>query len=201
MTQAQNQRKSRRPRVSLPRAGEPEPKAAMSQPPYRLRSKAAKSQPPYRLTDYPMHYFAAIQRQNQPNLARALREFGLTVPMWRALAALHEKDGQTIGEIAQLAVLDRSSLGRLLDDMAKAKLVEREPLPDDRRALLIRLSAQGRKAFAATLPVAQRHYRGVLKGVSAEEFATLMRVLRRIKANTRMMADISDLDSADPGSM
>jgi DNA-binding MarR family transcriptional regulator len=188
MTQAQNQRKSRRPRVSLPRAGEPGPKAAMSQPPYRL-------------TDYPMHYFAAIQRQNQPNLARALREFGLTVPMWRALAALHEKDGQTIGEIAQLAVLDRSSLGRLLDDMAKAKLVEREPLPDDRRALLIRLSAQGRKAFAATLPVVQRHYRGVLKGVSAEEFATLMRVLRRIKANTRMMADVSDLDSADPGSM
>ncbi|MEV5407167.1 MarR family transcriptional regulator, partial [Streptomyces albidoflavus] len=90
---------------------------------------------PYRITDYPMHYFAAIQRQNQLNLARSLREYGLSVPMWRALAALHQKDGQTIGEIAQLSVLDRSSLGRLLDDMAKEGLVEREPLPDDRRAL------------------------------------------------------------------
>ena len=99
----------------------------------------AKSAPetPYRITDYPMHYFAAIQRQNQLNLARSLREFGLSVPMWRALSALHQKDGQTIGEIAQLAVLDRSSLGRLLDEMAKAKLVEREPLPDDRRALAV----------------------------------------------------------------
>ena len=115
--------------------------------------------------------------------------------MWRALSALHQKDGQTIGEIAQLAVLDRSSLGRLLDEMAKAKLVEREPLPDDRRALAIRLSAHGRKTFEATLPLAQRHYRDVLKGVSAQEFETLMRVLRRIKANTRMMADVADLEA------
>jgi DNA-binding MarR family transcriptional regulator len=150
---------------------------------------------PYRITDYPMHYFAAIQRQNQLNLARSLREFGLSVPMWRALSALHQKDGQTIGEIAQLAVLDRSSLGRLLDEMAKAKLVEREPLPDDRRALVVRLSAHGRKIFEATLPLAQRHYRNVLNGVSAQEFETLMRVLRRIKANTRMMADVADLDT------
>ncbi len=150
---------------------------------------------PYRITDFPMHYFAAIQRQNQLNFARSLREFGVTVPMWRALSALHEKDGQTIGEIAQLAVLDRSSLGRLLDEMAKAKLVDREPLSDDRRALAVRLSAQGRKIFAATLPVAKRHYRSVLKGVSAEEFETLMRVLRRVKANTRMMADVADIES------
>ncbi len=149
---------------------------------------------PYRITDFPMHYFAAIQRQNQVNLARALRPFGLSVPTWRALAALHQKDNQTIGEIARLAVLDRSSLGRLLDDMARDGLVEREPLPDDRRALAIRLSASGRKKFEATLPVAERHYRGVLKGISPGEFDVLMRLLRRIKANTRMMADISDLD-------
>jgi DNA-binding MarR family transcriptional regulator len=162
----------------------------------RARSREGPApEAPYRITDYPMHYFAAIQRQNQLNLARSLREFGLSVPMWRALSALHRKDGQTIGEIAQLAVLDRSSLGRLLDEMAKAKLVEREPLPDDRRALAIRLSPHGRKIFEATLPLAQRHYRNVLNGVSAQEFETLMRVLRRIKANTRMMADVADLDT------
>jgi DNA-binding MarR family transcriptional regulator len=184
MSGGPTQPKSRRLRPSAFRASAPAP-----------APKAGEPQRPYRLTDYPMHYFAAIQRQNQLNLARSLREFGVSVPMWRALSALHQKDGQTIGEIAQLAVLDRSSLGRLLDEMAKAKLVEREPLPDDRRALSIRLSAHGREIFEATLPLAQRHYRNVLKGVNAEEFETLMRVLRRIKANTRMMADVADLES------
>lgn len=149
---------------------------------------------PYRITDYPMHYFAAIQRQNQLNLARALREVGISVPMWRALSALRHKDGQTIGELAQLTVLDRSSLGRLLDDMARERLVEREPLPDDRRVLLVSLSAKGRRTFETALAVAQRHYREVFKGVTPEEFGILMGILRRIKANTRMMADAADLE-------
>ena len=47
----------------------------------RARSRERSAQEaPYRITDYPMHYFAAIQRQNQLNLARSLREFGLSVP-------------------------------------------------------------------------------------------------------------------------
>lgn len=150
---------------------------------------------PYRITDYPMHYFAAIQRQNQISLARSLRDLGLSVAMWRALAALHHKDAQTIGEIAQLTVLDRSSLGRLLDDMAKDGLVERKPLPDDRRAMVILLSAKGRKLFECTRPVIQKHYRNVLKGIAPDEFEILMRLLRRIKANTRMMAELTDLES------
>jgi DNA-binding MarR family transcriptional regulator len=149
---------------------------------------------PYRITDYPMHYFAAIQRQNALNLTRALRDIGVSVPMWRALSALRHKDGQTIGELAQLTVLDRSSLGRLLDEMARERLVEREPLPDDRRALLISLSAKGLRTFEAALAIARRHYREVFKGVTPDEFEVLMRVLQRIKTNTRMMANVDDLD-------
>jgi DNA-binding MarR family transcriptional regulator len=149
---------------------------------------------PYRITDYPMHYFAAIQRQNQLNLARAFRGLGVSVPMWRAMAALRQKDGQTIGELAQLTVLDRSSLGRLLDDMARERLVAREPLPDDRRAMVVSLTEKGRRTFETARTMARRHYREVFKGVTKDEFETLMRVLRQVKANTRRMADVADLD-------
>ena len=77
--------------------------------------RVAGDAPGYRIADYPMHYFAAIQRQNQLNLARVLRACDLTVPAWRVLSALSQKDGQTVGQIAALTVLDRSGLGRLLD--------------------------------------------------------------------------------------
>ena len=149
----------------------------------------------YRITDYPMHYIAAIQRQNQINLGHSLRSSGLSVPMWRALAALYDGDNQTIGQIAEKAVLDRSSLGRLLEDMAREGLVERKSPPDDRRAVLIRLSPAGRGRFEASLVAARGHYRNLLHGFSAEEFATLMRLLRRLKANTRMMSDVATLES------
>jgi DNA-binding MarR family transcriptional regulator len=149
----------------------------------------------YRIADYPMHYFAAIQRQSQINLGHALRTHGLSVPMWRALSALHGKDGLTIGQIAEITVLDRSSLGRLLEEMAAAGLVERQHLPDDRRAILIRLSAAGERGFASALPTALAYYRRVLRGVSNAEFKTLMRLLRRIKANVRMMSDLATLEA------
>lgn len=159
-----------------------------------MQGAPARELQPYRLTDYPLHYFAAIQMQNQTNLARSLRGVGISVPMWRALAALQQKDNQTIGEIAQLAVVDRSSLGRLLETMAKDGLVEREPLVDDRRALSIKLSSAGRKLFEKGLPLVLSHYARLLKGVQAGDLETLMRVLRRIKANARMMADVSDIE-------
>jgi MarR family transcriptional regulator, organic hydroperoxide resistance regulator len=148
----------------------------------------------YRIGDYPMHYIASIQRQNQINLGRQLRDQGLSVPMWRALSALHGKDAQTIGQIADLAVLDRSSLGRLLEEMAADGLVEREGSVDDRRAVLIRLSAAGRKRFEAVLPVIREHYRHLLRGFDDDEFETLMRLLRRLKANARMMSAVTNLE-------
>ncbi len=173
-------------------------KAAVSRRQRRTRARDSLTNPEpatYRIPDYPLHYFAAIQGQNQLNLGRVLRKLGVTVPMWRALAALHQQDGQTIGEIAQLAVVDRSSLGRLLESLARDGLVERESLPDDRRAVAIRLSPLGRNLFQRALPLVQAHYRRLLTGVSTEEFDTLMRVLRRIKANSRLMAEIGDIDA------
>jgi DNA-binding MarR family transcriptional regulator len=149
----------------------------------------------YRIGDYPMHYIAAIQRQNQLNLGHTLRSVGLSVPMWRALSALQDKDGQTIGQLADLTVLDRSSLGRLLEDMAAQGLVERQNPPDDRRAVLIRLSAAGKRRFEAALQVMLEHYRRLLRGISDDEFRTLMRLLRRMKANARMMSDVGSLEA------
>jgi len=150
----------------------------------------------YSISAYPMHYIAAVQRQNFINLGRRLRSSGLSVPMWRALSALHEKDGLTIGEIAELTVLDRSSLGRLLEEMAAEGLVERENPPDDRRAVLIRLSAAGRKRYDAALPIVLQHYDRLLRGIGEDEFGVFMRVLRRLKANSRMMSDVAaDEDS------
>ena len=145
----------------------------------------------YRITDYPMHYFAAIQRQNQINLAHVLRPLGLSVHEWRVLIALAEKDGQTVGQIAEVEVLDRSGLGRLLEQMETEGLVERTSAPEDRRAVLIRLAPNGKKRHAAASPLVMAHYRRLLRGVSDDEFGTLIRLLRRIKANALMMSDVS----------
>jgi DNA-binding MarR family transcriptional regulator len=130
---------------------------------------AADPAPDYNAVgDHPVHYFAAVVRHNQLNLAQVLRPFELSVPQWRVLSALATKDGQTVGQIAEFAVLDRSGLGRLLEQMEADGLVERMSAPDDRRAVLIRLSAAGRKRRAAALPTVVKHYRRLMHGISGD---------------------------------
>ena len=149
----------------------------------------------YRIGDFPMHYFAAIQRQNQVNLAHSLRKHGISVPTWRALSALDDDAKLTIGQLAELTVLDRSSLGRLLEELAEQGLVKRESAPDDRRALLVRRTPAGKRCFEAALPVVHEHYRRLLRGISEDEFNVLMGLLRRVKGNSLMMSDV--MASAD----
>lgn len=138
-----------------------------------------------------MHYFAAIQRQNQINLSNALRAQGISVPTWRALSALDDDAQLTIGQLAELTVLDRSSLGRLLEELAASGLVTRVSAPDDRRALLVRRTAAGKRRFEAALPVVHEHYRRLLRGISDDEFKVLMGFLRRLKTNALMMSDVT----------
>jgi len=147
------------------------------------------------VNDHPVHYFAAVVRHNQLNLARVLRPFELSVPQWRVLSALATRDGQTVGQVADFAVLDRSGLGRLLEQMEADGLVERTSAPDDRRAVLIRLSVAGRKRRAAALPLVVKHYRRLMHGISGEEYRALMGLLRRFKANAMMMSDVTLLEA------
>lgn len=169
----------------------PRPTPAM---PDKAALPAGASAPEYRIADYPMHYFAAIQRQNQINLAHVLRPVGLTVQMWRVLSALAGKEGQTVGQIAEVTVLDRSGLGRLLEQMEADGLVERTSALDDRRAVLIRFAAAGKARHAAALPLVAAHYRGLLRGISGGEFKLLTGLLRRLKANALMMSDIATME-------
>jgi len=148
----------------------------------------------YRILDYPLHYFTAIQRQNQNNLAQVLRPLGLSVHEWRVLSALAEKDGQTVTQVAEATVLDRTGLGRLLEQMEAAGLVERMIAPDDGRAVLIRLASGGKRRYAAAWPRVSAHYAQLLNGISDKDFKTLMQALRRIKANALMMSDITEFE-------
>jgi DNA-binding MarR family transcriptional regulator len=141
---------------------------------------------PYKLTDHPMHYLAAIQRQHQMNVTRALRPLGISALMWRVLALLSDLGECTISHMADVAVLDRTALGRLLETMARQGLVRRtERSPEDRRATVVTITDSGVEVYSAALPTVQRLNRELREGIGEADFATAMAVLRRMKANAR----------------
>lgn len=79
--------------------------------------------------------------------AEALAGHDVTPPQLFLLSCLQANDGQKPRDLAEQVCLDASSLTGLLDRTEKAGLIERRPDPEDRRALRIHLTEQGRKAL------------------------------------------------------
>ncbi len=88
----------------------------------------------------------AINRAYKP----LLDELGLTYPQYLVIAVLTEKDGQTIGEIADRLGLEPSTITPLVKRLEQAGLLARQRNPQDEREVNVTLSKQGKEVYART---------------------------------------------------
>jgi len=73
----------------------------------------------------------------------------------------------------------------LVDRLAAQKLVARRPAPHDRRAQIVSLTAEGRKAFRAMARANGNWIAEILGDLSPGETSELMRLLDKAKASAR----------------
>ncbi len=137
----------------------------------------------FRVTDFPMHYFAAIQRQNFANMSRIMARIGITPLEWRVLAVLGERDSQTINEITAIVVEDRSKVSRVISKMTTSGMVVRDTASADNRRAAVRLTETGTAKLQEALVLVRHVYARNLDGLTEDELALLMKLLRRIKDN------------------
>lgn len=116
-------------------------------------------------------------------LAQGLREFGLRVPEWRALAALYARERCTMSELADLASIDRTTLTRTVDRMEEAGWLTRLTDAEDMRVTRLALTAAGRKMFERIWPTVQRLNDLAIAGVPRAEIQLLHKILGRMRAN------------------
>jgi len=116
-------------------------------------------------------------------LAQGLREFGLRVPEWRALAALYARQRSTMSELADLATIDRTTLTRTIDRMEEAGWLTRLADADDMRVTRLALTAAGRKMFDRIWPTVQRLNDLAIAGLPRSDIQLLQKILGRMRAN------------------
>ena len=89
---------------------------------------------------------AAIEKQVQ----RRFAEHGTTLARFDLLAALDRADeGMTMGALSRALLVSNGNVTQLVQKLAKDGLVRIAPSPADRRASIVRLTAKGRRDFAA----------------------------------------------------
>ncbi|WP_188311813.1 MarR family winged helix-turn-helix transcriptional regulator [Salinarimonas soli] len=82
---------------------------------------------------------------------RELRAHGLRATQFTLLATLSLKGGQTIGELAEFIVADRTTMTRNVALIEEKGLVEVRQHEDDARVRVVTITAWGRETLAAAL--------------------------------------------------
>jgi MarR family 2-MHQ and catechol resistance regulon transcriptional repressor len=89
-----------------------------------------------------------------------------------------------IGELGRQVLLTSGGMTRLVDRMAEAGLVVREPSPTDRRIQWVRATPEGMSRLAAAAAVhAANIDELVTRRLTARELQTLLRVLEKISGS------------------
>src|SRR5436190_22055969 len=129
--------------------------------------------PAFDLDRHVFYWLTQVIGARDRELAQGLREFGLRVPEWRALAALYARQRCTMSELADLATIDRTTLTRTIDRMEEAGWLTRLADADDMRVTRLELTAAGKKMFDRIWPAVERLNELALAGLPKSAIAEL----------------------------
>lgn len=139
---------------------------------------------------------AQVSRLLRRSFDARARGIGVTRPQWQVLSLLSFHAGINQGGLAELLEVEPITLGRMIDRLQDASLVERRPDPADRRAWRLYLTDKGQMLLDQLRPFALETYDIALEGIDEPERVALMAALGRMRAN---LSRRQSLDAAANG--
>ena len=114
--------------------------------------------------------------------ARA-RTVGVSRAQWTVLFALSRNEGINQAGLADMLEVETITVGRMVDRLEEAGLVERRADPADRRAWRLHLMPRAHPVLRALRQVADTVMDEALAGIDASEQDRLIELLTRLRAN------------------
>jgi DNA-binding MarR family transcriptional regulator len=138
----------------------------------------------YRLSNSLPYLLARLGVRMGELFVRVARKQGLTLPMYRVLAALAEQGRPLrLGELAQLTSAEMSTLSRLVADRHRKGMDSRKRPQSDQRSLQVALTPRGAALASRYMPVVA-HYEDVATGnMTASDAAALKATLVQLYEN------------------
>jgi len=113
---------------------------------------------------------------------RRLKDLGLSQAGWMTIA-MTAKSAEPLSqiELAQRLGVEGSTMVAMLDRLATAGLVERQPSPTDRRVRLVVLTEAGNKMYERVKAEAEAFRKEVMVGVDVEQLRIATELLEHLE--------------------
>ncbi len=111
------------------------------------------------------------------------RIIGVTRPQWQVLTLLRWNKGINQGRLAELLEVEPITVGRMIDRLQDAELVERRADPADRRTWRLHLTVKAEELLDQLRPMAEDMFDEAFEGLDGEQRSALQSALDRIRQN------------------
>lgn len=145
------------------------------------------------LAEFLPYRLSVLANRVSQSMARLYQDrFGLSIAEWRVLAVIGQSDVLSSREIVELTAMDKAKVSRALTRLVDQGHLEREPHPQDQRTNRVRFSAKGRSIYAQVVPSARAWEAALLTGMTAEDRASLARLMSALDARVSDLANPPD---------
>jgi DNA-binding MarR family transcriptional regulator len=131
------------------------------------------------VTEFAGQLFFRIWRTTHTRTADVLGSVGLTPALFALLNVIGARERAIQQELGSALGIDRSTMVSLIDQLESAGLARRRPSATDRRAREIAITPKGRRSLQQARGLISQVEDEVLAGLTAEERAKLLTLLRR----------------------
>lgn len=139
--------------------------------------------PDFVLDDYLYYNINRASNQYGELMEQAFQALDIDQTAWRVLSLLSRDEKSRLSDIARRGMVKLSTLSRRIDRMVEDGLVLREMGTDDRRTIRVSLTAKGRAELLRAKAASTAIFDSAAEGISAEDLATAVSVLQRMRHN------------------
>jgi DNA-binding MarR family transcriptional regulator len=152
----------------------------------------------YRLSNSLPYLLARLGVRMGDLFVRVARKEGLSLPMYRVLAALAEQGRPLrLGELAAFTSAEMSTLSRLVADMHRDGIVMRERPQNDQRSLQVSLTPRGAELAERFMPVAGYYEKVATGNMTTKDAAALKATLVQLYDNLDRLEQEIDAGAID----
>ncbi len=106
----------------------------------------------------------------------------VTLSQYRALVVLHSRGPQSLAQLAAELQVVPSTATRMCDRLERKRLIERRPVPGNRRELEVRVADEGRRIVAQVARNRRRKLRAIVDRLHPHDRADLVAALSAFAA-------------------
>lgn len=123
--------------------------------------------------------FLRMHQRGHSAMSSRLRAIGLSVAQFDLLSTLTEAEGITQRDLAERLYVTKGNVSGLVDRLVEAGLVDRKPIPGDRRSHALHLTGEGRRLALEGMELQKRFVNETIGRLPAADLEVLDVVISR----------------------